>query len=116
MEVLVAAAWPGNVRQLFNVVEQNVALSPGRVISGALVRRSLGETGGGLPSFDEARAEFTRAYLRQVLELAGGNISRAARLAGRNRTDLYKLLHRHGIRPAEFKGQREGARDKPSTH
>jgi two-component system response regulator GlrR len=104
MEVLVASAWPGNVRQLFNVVEQNVALAPGRVISGALVRRSLGETGGGLPSFDEARAEFTRTYLRQVLELSGGNISRAARLAGRNRTDLYKLLHRHGISPAEFKG------------
>jgi two-component system response regulator GlrR len=116
MEVLVAAAWPGNVRQLFNVVEQNVALSPGRVISGALVRRSLGETGGGLPSFDEARAEFTRTYLRQVLELAGGNISRAARLAGRNRTDLYKLLHRHGIRPGEFKGPREVSRDKPATH
>jgi two-component system response regulator GlrR len=117
MEVLVAAAWPGNVRQLFNVVEQNVALSPGRVISGALVRRSLGETGGGLPSFDEARADFTRAYLRQVLELAGGNISRAARLAGRNRTDLYKLLHRHGLSPADFKGQnRDGPDDKPTTH
>jgi two-component system response regulator GlrR len=113
MEALVAAAWPGNVRQLFNVVEQNVALAPGRVISGALARRSLGETGGGLPSFDEARAEFTRTYLRQVLEMAGGNISRAARLAGRNRTDLYKLLHRHGISPAEFKG---GPRDKPTTH
>ena len=109
MEVLVAAPWPGNVRQLFNVVEQNVALAPGRVISGALVRRSLGESGGGLPSFDEARADFTRTYLRQVLELAGGNISRAARLAGRNRTDLYKLLHRHGISPGEFKG-------KPATH
>lgn len=117
LEVLVAAAWPGNVRQLFKVVEQNVALAAGRVISGALVRRSLGESGSGLPSFDEARADFTRAYLRQVLELAGGNISRAARLAGRNRTDLYKLLHRHGISPAEFKGaQREGRGDKPTTH
>jgi two-component system, NtrC family, response regulator GlrR len=124
MEVLVAAAWPGNVRQLFNVVEQNVALAPGRVISGALVRRSLGETGSGLPSFDEARADFTRTYLRQVLELAGGNISRAARLAGRNRTDLYKLLHRHGISPSEFKGAnremarelRDVPRDKPATH
>jgi len=108
LEALVASAWPGNVRQLFNVVEQNVALAPGRVISGALVRRSLGETGGGLPSFDEARADFTRTYLRQLLELAGGNISRAARLAGRNRTDLYKLLHRHGIRPAEFKAEPAG--------
>jgi two-component system response regulator GlrR len=116
MEVLVSAAWPGNVRQLFNVVEQNVALAPGRVISGALVRRSLGESGGGLPSFDEARTDFTRGYLRQVLEIAGGNISRAARLAGRNRTDLYKLLHRHGISPAEFKGgaARETPRDTPA--
>ena len=110
MEVLVSSPWPGNVRQLFNVVEQNVALAPGRVISGALVRRSLGEVGGGLPSFDEARADFTRTYLRQVLEMAGGNISRAARLAGRNRTDLYKLLHRHGISPSEFKG------NKATTH
>jgi len=110
METLVSAAWPGNVRQLFNVVEQNVALAPGRIISAALVRRSLGDPAGGLPSFDEARADFTRTYLRQILELAGGNISRAARLAGRNRTDFYKLLNRHGIQPSEFKaGGREPA-------
>ena len=69
------------------------------------------EVAGGLPSFDEARTEFMRNYLRQVLELCGGNISRAARLAGRNRTDLYKLLHRHGLSPAEFKGQ---ARSRPT--
>ncbi len=97
MEALVAAPWPGNVRQLFNVVERNVALAPGRVIGAALVRASLGERSIGLASFDEARAEFTRNYLRQMLELAGGNISRAARLAGRNRTDFYKLLNRYGV-------------------
>ncbi|HUR41994.1 MAG TPA: sigma 54-interacting transcriptional regulator [Verrucomicrobiae bacterium] len=103
MEVLVAAAWPGNVRQLFNVVEQNVALSPSRVISAALVRKALGEQDSALPSFDEARTEFTRNYLRQLLELADGNISRAARLAERNRTDFYKLLSRYGVDPASFK-------------
>jgi two-component system, NtrC family, response regulator GlrR len=103
MGVLVAAAWPGNVRQLFNVVEQNVALSPSRVISGALVRKALGEQDSALPSFDEARTEFTRNYLRQLLELADGNISRAARLAERNRTDFYKLLSRYGVDPAAFK-------------
>jgi len=103
MEVLVAAAWPGNVRQLFNVVEQNVALSPSRVISAALVRKALGEQDSALPSFDEARTEFTRNYLRQLLELADGNISRAARLAERNRTDFYKLLSRYGVDPAAFK-------------
>lgn len=53
---------------------------------------------------DEARTEFTRAYLRRVLTLTGGNVSQAARLAGRNRTDLYKLLRRTGISPADFKG------------
>ena len=101
MNLLVTAAWPGNVRQLFNVVEQSVALAPGRVVGAALVRKCLGDTASNMPSFDEARAEFTRAYLYRLLDLAGGNISQAARLAGRNRSDFYKLLNRHGIAFAE---------------
>ena len=72
-------------------------------IPDAVRAAQAGGNGGGLPSFDEARAEFARSYLRQVLELAGGNISQAARLAGRNRTDLYKLLHRYGIKPRAFR-------------
>lgn len=103
MEVLAAADWPGNVRQLFNVVEQTVALAPGRVISASQVKNALGESPRGLPSFDEARAEFTRNYLRQLLELADGNVSQAARLAERNRTDFYKLLKRYGMDPQNFK-------------
>jgi two-component system response regulator GlrR len=103
MELLVASAWPGNVRQLFNVVERCVALAPARIISAALTRRCLGETSASLASFDEARADFTRTYLRQLLELSSGNISRAARLARRNRTDFYKLLNRYGLAPAQFK-------------
>jgi two-component system response regulator GlrR len=106
MEVLVSAAWPGNIRQLFNVIEQNVALAPARIIGVAQLHRSLGEQPSALPSLDQARNEFTRNYLRQLLELANGNISRAARLAGRNRTDFYKLMGRHGIDPAEFKSER----------
>lgn len=104
MELLVAADWPGNVRQLFNVIEQNVALAPGRVMSAALVRKALGnDDSAGLPSFEEARAEFTRNYLRQLMEMAGGNVSQAARLADRNRTDFYKLLSRHDLDPQDFK-------------
>jgi two-component system, NtrC family, response regulator GlrR len=103
MEVLVAAAWPGNIRQLFNVVEQCVALAPSRGIGAAQVRRCLGEQSSNLLPLDQARSDFTRTYLRRILELARGNISRAARLAGRNRTDFYKLMSRHGIDPAEFK-------------
>ncbi|HZR37423.1 MAG TPA: sigma 54-interacting transcriptional regulator [Nevskia sp.] len=103
MELLVSAPWPGNIRQLFNVVEQSVALAPARTIGAAQLRRSLGEQPAALASLDEARSEFTRNYLRQLLELSGGNISRAARLAGRNRTDFYKLMGRHGIDPSQFK-------------
>jgi len=56
-----------------------------------------------LPSFDEARDEFTRSYLVQLMQVTQGNVSQAARLAKRNRTDFYKLLSRHGVEPEEFK-------------
>ncbi|MFP5305354.1 MAG: sigma-54-dependent transcriptional regulator, partial [Gammaproteobacteria bacterium] len=96
MELLLTANWPGNVRQLFNVVERTTALAPGRVISAELVRKALGEHDGGVPSLDEARDLFMKDYLQQTLKLAEGNVSRAARLAGRNRTDFYKLMRRYG--------------------
>ena len=97
MELLLKSPWPGNVRQLFNVIEQTVALSPARVINASLVRKALGDTESTMDSLDEARDAFVQEYLRRVLKLAEGNVSRAARLAGRNRTDFYKLLRRHGI-------------------
>lgn len=103
MERLLAADWPGNVRQLVNVVEQNVVLCPGPVIGPQLVEQALGDTIRGLPSFSEAREEFSRNYLAQLLRLTRGNVSRAARLAGRNRTDFYKLLAKHQLDPAIFK-------------
>jgi two-component system response regulator GlrR len=106
VELLVASHWPGNVRQLYNVVRQNVALSPTRVISAEQVRNALGEQANALPSFSEARDEFTRNYLSQLLQITGGNVSQAARLAKRNRTDFYKLLGRHQLNPEQFKDSR----------
>jgi two-component system response regulator GlrR len=103
VELLVTAEWPGNVRQLYNIVRQNVALSRSPVISGELVQSSLGEHGGKLASFSEARDEFTRNYLSQILQITMGNVSQAARLAKRNRTDFYKLLSRHELNPDSFK-------------
>jgi len=105
VEMLVTAEWPGNVRQLFNVVRQNVALSRSPVISGALVQQSLGEHAGKLASFSDARDEFTRNYLSQILQITMGNVSQAARLAKRNRTDFYKLLARHELNPDAFKNR-----------
>ncbi len=103
VELLVTAEWPGNIRQLYNIVRQNVALSRSPVISGELVQSSLGEHAGKLASFSEARDEFTRNYLSQILQITTGNVSQAARLAKRNRTDFYKLLARHELNPDSFK-------------
>ncbi|MBC7982531.1 MAG: sigma 54-interacting transcriptional regulator [Candidatus Obscuribacterales bacterium] len=105
VEVLVSAELPGNVRQLENVVRQNVALASGPIISAELVQAALGMGPQRLPSFDEARDEFTRNYLSQILQITGGNVSQAARLAKRNRTDFYKLLGRHQLTPDEFKAR-----------
>ena len=105
VELLATSDWPGNVRQLQNIVRQNVALSQTPIIPVELVEQSLGNTHSQLPSFDEARDEFTRSYLSQILQITGGNVSQAARLAKRNRTDFYKLLGRHQLVPDDFKGR-----------
>ena len=56
-----------------------------------------------LPTLREARDAFERAFLEAVLERASGNVTQAAKLAGRNRTDFYDLLGRHGLSPIDFK-------------
>ncbi|MDR2215383.1 MAG: sigma 54-interacting transcriptional regulator, partial [Nevskiaceae bacterium] len=103
LELLATAEWPGNVRQLQNVVRGTVAVSQTPIIPVELVQQAIGGAPGRLPSFDEARDEFTRGYLSQILQITGGNVSQAARLAKRNRTDFYKLLGRHQLVPEDFK-------------
>ncbi len=102
LEALATAKWPGNVRQLRMVVRQAASLGAGPVISLEQVQEAQGGTTQ-LPSFDEARDEFTRGYLVQLLQITQGNVSQAARMAKRNRTDFYKLLTKHDLRPEEFK-------------
>ena len=55
------------------------------------------------PPLDQARRDFERDYLVRVLGMTQGNVTRAARLAGRNRTEFYRLLGRHSLTPAMFK-------------
>ncbi len=107
MEQLVSAPWPGNIRQLFNIVEQVVTLSATSVISAQLVQQALRNKTGEMPSFSDARSRFERDYLAQLLQITGGNVTKAARLAKRNRTEFYRLLHRHDVDPAQFKARRE---------
>jgi two-component system response regulator GlrR len=103
MEMLVSATWPGNVRQLLNVVEQAVALCTTAIIPADLIRDAIHKEEEQLASFDEARKRFEREYLVQLLKITQGNVTQAARLAKRNRTEFYKLLQRHQLDPAFFK-------------
>ncbi len=103
MKRLVSAAWPGNVRQLVNVIEQCVALSTAPVIGDALVEQALAGENTALPTFVEARNQCDLNYLRKLLQMTKGNVTNAARLAGRNRTEFYKLLSRHELDASEFK-------------
>jgi two-component system response regulator GlrR len=103
LALLVAADWPGNVRQLRNVVEQAVALATTALIPASLVQEAISDQAHKFTSLEEARRRFEHEYLVQLLKITTGNVTRASRLAGRNRTEFYKLLQRHKLEPAAFK-------------
>jgi len=107
IEMLIAAAWPGNVRQLHNVVEQSVALAMTSMIPASLVQQAIQNQQGQYASFDEAPREFERDYLAQLLKITAGNVAQASRLAKRNRTEFYKLLQRHQLESRMFKPARQ---------
>jgi len=103
MELLVSATWPGNVRQLYNVVEQSVALCTTSLIPSSWVQQAIQRQQSEFASFEDARKKFERDYLSQLLKIMDGNVTQAARLAKRNRTEFYKLLQRHQLDPKLFK-------------
>ena len=106
LELLMVGDWPGNVRQLQTLLHHAASLATGPVISAELVQRALGSgTTPQLSTFDQARDEFMRNYLVQLLQITRGNVTQAAKLAGRNRTDFYKLLARYGLQSEEFKSR-----------
>lgn len=103
LERLATAPWPGNIRQLCNVVEQLAVLAPTSTITEQQVLRALNLEDTQIPELGAAKHEFEHEYLVRVMRIVAGNVSRAARLAGRNRTEFYKLLDKHGLRPTMFK-------------
>ncbi len=107
LEALATAAWPGNVRQLYNVVEQSVALTSTPLIPASLVQRALRVPVMEALSYAEAKQRFERNYLIQLLKLTDGSVADAARIADRNRTEFYRLLQKHGLTPAMFRSDGE---------
>jgi two-component system response regulator GlrR len=103
MQVLVSATWPGNVRQLMNAVEQCVVLSTAPLVSPTLIYDAMHQEEIQLTSFEDARKSFERDYLVRLLKITAGNVTQAARIAKRNRTEFYKLLQRHQLDFSIFK-------------
>ena len=106
LQALSLADWPGNIRELQNVVEQVCALCTTPQIPLALVERALRVAPSKRFSYAEAKIRFERDYLTRLLIMTSGNVSEAARIAERNRTEFYRLLQRHSLDPTLFRGDR----------
>jgi two-component system response regulator GlrR len=104
LKALTTASWPGNVRQLHNVVEQVTALATTPLVPLALVQRALRVPSVEVLSYADARQKFEREYLVGLLKITDGNVADAARLADRNRTEFYRLMQKHGLTPGLFRG------------
>ena len=105
LKALIAAPWPGNVRQLYNVVEQVCALATTPLVPLALVQRALRSPSVEVLTYAEAKQRFERDYLVGLLKLTDGNVADAARLADRNRTEFYRLLQKHALAPGQFQSR-----------
>jgi len=103
MQKLIESEWPGNVRQLVNVIEQCVALTQTPIITCHLVEQALSATHKTWPTLSEARVQFEQDYLVKLLKMTDGNVTRAAELAGRNRTDLHKLMKKYSLDAQTFR-------------
>ncbi|WP_100641953.1 sigma 54-interacting transcriptional regulator [Alteromonas facilis] len=103
MQLLATSNWPGNVRQLVNVVEQCVALTQTPVIAAHLVEQALSSSSQNWPTLTEARDAFEQRYLVKLLKITDGNVTRAAEMAGRNRTDMHKLMKKHALEASSFR-------------
>jgi len=105
MEKLITRAWPGNIRELNNVVEYAAALVEDGWIDIDAIPAPLTteDEDGHLPPLVEAKAHFENKYLEHLMRVTAGNVAQSARIAGRYRPDMYKLLRKHNITPSDYK-------------
>ena len=102
LERLREHSWPGNDRELREQIRAAVRLARGEEIG--VDDLLLGpDSGDDVPSFRDAKRKFERDYVARVLRLCKGNISRAARIAKKDRKDFYDVMRRNQINPAEFR-------------
>ena len=102
MQKMMLHTWPGNVRELENTIEYAIAMTSNSSLDEDLILQTRDDQQE-LLTLQEARAEFEKKYLKNLLTITGGNVSNAASLAGKYRADLYNLMKKHEISPNDFK-------------
>jgi DNA-binding NtrC family response regulator len=104
MERLLGHEWPGNIRELENVVQAAVALCDGGAVE-ARHMPALRRESGSPTSFREEKVQavnrFEREYVVRLLRASSGNISQAARTAKKHRRAFWGLMRKHGIEASE---------------
>ena len=104
MDKLLSSSWPGNIRELKNVVEYSVAMSDSDIISEDLIIMNKAESPlHGMKPLKDAKLDFEKDYLVELLELTQGKVTKAAKLAGKYRADLYELMKKCGLRADDFR-------------
>jgi len=107
-EKLLRHDWPGNVRELEHVIERALVFSGGSVMDENLILTSShADDDPGADSFKEAKAktvaDFERSYIEGLLAVHHGNISHAARHAGKNRRAFWELIRKYGVETDRFR-------------
>ena len=103
MQKLLLHTWPGNVRELENTIECAVALTTKSIIQEDLILQARDIKTGDMKPLKAAKEDFEKNYIIQLFEFTKGNVSKAAKLAGRYRADLYDLLKKYDMKPADFR-------------
>jgi two-component system response regulator GlrR len=99
--LIVEEPWLGNVRELRERIRTAIQLAgQGAISAEALMLSTQGDE---VPSFKEAKRAFETRYVEGLLRRCSGNISRAARLAKKDRKDFYDVIRRTGVDPSEFR-------------
>jgi two-component system, NtrC family, response regulator GlrR len=102
MQKIMLYDWPGNVRELENIIEYAIVMTSSDTLTDDLILQTNSGQDAFL-NFQEARMRFERNYLLKLLKATGGNVSKASEFAGKYRADIYNLLKKHNISPADFK-------------
>ncbi len=103
LDYMMSLPWPGNVRQLQNLLEQCAVLSASRLIPLSMVKQALSGSENQFQILKEARQEFDHYYLNRVMRMVEGDIEEAARIAGCDKPEFEQLLADHEVNPINFR-------------